>query len=160
MFRLWVTISLLFLLHCTDTHFLTGSYRSEYAVSVNPIDGFHDVYMELVLGQYGSEVAGLIRFFGNQDFTLPPDVAKGCDCILVQKGVYSSNVLKFVFDVPFPCNNVNPVTVSAKLEVQAGGKKLKGRLYGEGFDVDITFVRFRDETELIEADKKCDRYSL
>jgi hypothetical protein len=141
---------------CSDSHLVTGVYRSEQPVVLDDIPGFggDGVYVELVLGQYGPDVTGLVRFFrdGNFLFAAPG----GCDCRFVQDGRYDHGEVLFSFTGPVPCDDTAPL-VGVRLQPDDTGDVLRGvfgtELEGEPM---LTFVREVSARELTDSHKHCE----
>ena len=145
---------------CADTHALTGTFRSVDPVTLPDIAGFTDVSVELVIGHYGPDVAGLMKYFGNRDFNIPPSASDFCRCRLLESGAYSEsrNILTFAFVAPSPCAAAEEASqVSVSLVMSDGGDKLDGTLmFMDGDSVTVSFVRHKYETEMVPEDKECE----
>lgn len=141
---------------CSDSHLVTGVYRSEQPVVLEDVPGFggDGLYVELVLGQFGPDVTGLVRFFrdGNFLFAAPG----GCDCRFVQDGRYDHGEVLFSFRGPVPCDETAPL-VGGRLQPDDTGDALGGRfgLELEGEPI-LAFVREVPAQELTDSHKHCE----
>lgn len=145
-------------LACSDAHLVTGVYRSQQAVVLEDVAGFEGdgVYVELVFGQYGPDVAGLVRFYGDSNFLFP--ASGGCDCRFIQEGRYDADdrAVLFTFLGPVSCDDSAPL-LGARLEADETGDVLRGRL---GLDLEgdsqWTFERVVTEEEMTDSNKTCE----
>ncbi len=141
---------------CTDSHLVTGVYRSNEPIVLDDIAGFggDGVYVELVLGQFGPDVAGLVRFL-QDPFTLIP-APGGCDCRIVQDGRYDNGEVLFSFRGPVPCDDTAAL-VGVRLQPDDTGDTLRGRLGTklEG-ELPYTFTRKVSEQDLTDSHKHCE----
>ncbi len=85
---------------CTSSSEVGGIWRSASAVPGPLVGGPSDVFVEVSLGHYGPDVAGLVRFFHDPDFEDPLDAAapyRECACAFVHRGRWLSaaSVLDF-----------------------------------------------------------------
>lgn len=145
---------------CSDTHLLSGTYRSVEPVTLAQIPGFTDVSVELVIGHYGPDVAGLLKYFGNTDFNIPPSADSFCRCSVLETGVWagSRDTLTFAFPSPSPCPHPEDVAkVSVSLLLTDSDETLAGTLTPvQGDSVSVTFVRHKIENEMVPEDKECE----
>jgi hypothetical protein len=142
---------------CEDTHILTGTFRSDAAV---PFAGQDAVRVELVLGHYGPDVAGLLRFFETDDFLLPVAADDFCECRPIAKGTfdYEDEVLAFTFRVPYPCGKPGETYVSATLTMSDSGDLLTGTWSIpsiEGQSGTWRFEREKNAGDLVSTDLEC-----
>lgn len=141
---------------CEDTHILTGTFRS----GAQSFGGQDDVHIELVLGHYGPDVAGLVRFFEAGDFLLPVAADDFCECRPIAKGTfdYGKEVLAFSFRVPHPCAEPGETYVSATLTMSDSGDVLDGSWSIpsiEGQSGTWTLVRKKNAGDLVSTDLEC-----
>lgn len=110
---------LLFSLACSDTHILTGKFRSTEPVTVVGIDGFSELGVELVLGHFGAEVAGVIWFY-NKDFTSKVEPTSAfCKCRHLIDGRFDGHTLTFKIESPSPCTTSDSHEyLKARLEIR------------------------------------------
>ncbi len=138
---------------CSDANRVTGVYRSQELVD---IEGYPEpgVFVELVLGQFGPDVTGLVRFFRDEYFLIA--APGGCDCRFLQEGRFDEERVLFTFKGPIPCDPTAPL-MGARLEADASGDTLQGRL-GARLDGDPvwTFVRVVTEENLTDNHKRCE----
>jgi len=156
--RLLTLLVALAVLSCGDTHILTGTFRSQSPVTLPDIEGFTDISVELVIGHYGPDVAGLMKYFGNSDFNIAPSASDFCQCKVLQSGVYSGDeeTLTFAFVVPSPCATAKE-QVSVSLVMSKGGEQLDGTMRFEDRDpVTVVFVRHKHEAEMVPEDRECE----
>ena len=141
---------------CSDSHLVTGVYRSEQPVFLEDIAGFggDGLYIEMVLGQFGPEVTGLVRFY--QDRSLLRPAPGGCDCRFVQDGRYDHGEVLFSFIGPVPCDETAPL-VGVRLQPDDTGDELRG-LFGPELEGEPrrTFVREVPAQELTDSHKHCE----
>jgi|GEM_PF-4814587 len=101
-------VTLVGLCACDTTHFLSGRYSSDVlggfdvapdTQSELPFSGLSEMTLELILGHYGGEVAGLIKFFGPSH--------ERCGCVKLENGRYhsSSGVVSFSMMIPESCSS-------------------------------------------------------
>jgi hypothetical protein len=160
---------------CSDTHVLTGKFRSAAPMTIAGIDGFEDLGVELVLGHFGAEVAGVVRFY-DKDFAAPVSGTTFCNCRHLLDGTFGyvkaagseGDALTFTIEAPSPCTPAPAVPGSAKrglkgiLWVFADGTRLEGRIGLADSDLEtaqaFAFERPEDEFggEPGEADRNCD----
>lgn len=141
---------------CTDSRLLTGVYRSTAPAAVEGVPGLaNGANIELVLGQYGPDIAGIIRFYEGPGFIQYPDGV--CRCRFLTKGRFEGGVLVFGFLNPSGCATDTVELISASLKESDGGDTLEGRI---GRDlVTAQSVRFQRTTsagDLSAEDKSCD----
>jgi len=142
---------------CEDTHILTGTFRSDDPVSLGGQDG---VYVELVLGHYGPDVAGLVRFYGTDDYLLPVAADDFCECRPLAKGTfdYGKEALAFSFQVPHPCAEPGDIYVSTTLTMSDDGDVLEGAwsipsIVGQSGT--WSFSRKKKVGDLVSTDLEC-----
>jgi hypothetical protein len=157
---------------CSDTHVLTGKFRSTTAIVVPAVPGTPALYVDLVLGHFGAEVAGVVRFAEDKDFLDQPP-KPFCTCRHVLKGAFDGNDrLTFGLMTPADCETkpqpaspeavrtaVADLTVDLRM-LDADARQLQGTIGNKDTKVDVTFER--DETyggSLSEEDRKCTEVS-
>ncbi len=151
---------------CTDSRLLTGVYRSSPPApapatpgTIEGVAGLEgDVYVELVLGQYGTDVVGIIRFFSNRDFT--DRIGGTCNCRFLTEGRFDGQFLVFAFTNPSPCAAALTDLIHARLAESGGGDTLEGPV---GKDIDgavpppsFRFERITTAGDLGATNKVCD----
>jgi len=141
---------------CSDAHLVTGVYRSQQAVVLDDIPGFagDGLFVEIVLGQYGPDVTGLVRFYRDANFLFA--APGGCDCRFVQEGRYDDGVVLLAFPGPVPCDD-SAMLVGARLQADETGDRLEGRL-GTALDAGPAwaFDRVVPEAEMTDGHKACE----
>jgi hypothetical protein len=145
---------------CSDTHVLSGSYRSAGTVSVSVVPQLQNVpfTIEMILGHYGPDVAGIVRFSGD---ALPKDF---CHCRLLRDGAFSdSDVFTFKFPAPWSCSKDEPEAVG-KLQMYAHGTTLEGTIEfkvlkddktEQSEPIPVTMARLKEAEALKESDRLC-----
>lgn len=97
-------VGLLLLQGCPSGNELGGTWRpvlpTSGALVHHPITGDASLGIELVLGHYGPDVAGVMRFYRSTDYDLtrdwtPPDFE--CACLYLHKGRYGATSSSFEF---------------------------------------------------------------
>lgn len=140
---------------CQDSHRLTGSYRSIAPVVVDQVPGLSDgAYVELILGQFGPDVAGIVRFFADPEFILP--VEGVCPCRFLNDGRYGDGRLVFRFRAPYPCGGDDAEELAAWLATSDGGDTLEGPIGRAREGTSWTFRRNLEAQDLGTQDKTCD----
>ncbi len=143
---------------CTDSRLLTGVYRTtaEAPVVVDGVPGLEGgAYLELVLGEYGPDVAGIIRFYADPDFI--QTIGGVCHCRFLTKGRFEGGVLVFAFLDPSSCSQATVDLISARLTESDNGDTLEGPI-GRVLATART-ARFKRTTaagDLGSEDKTCD----
>lgn len=122
---------------CEDTHVLSGSFRSDAFVAVGDAAGpdpadlpeegttpggpsmaaaFQELSLELVLGHFGPEVAGLAKFRGVRG-------AGQCPCAQIREGRYSGGRFTFQFTADFTsdCLSLGRLRFQASLFLRPDG---------------------------------------
>jgi len=140
---------------CSDSHLVTGSFRSAESVVVAGLSGTAEgVWVELVLGQYGPDVAGIIRFYDDPDFILP--VEGLCPCRFLVDGRFDSPVLVFAFPNPSPGCATKDELLAGRLEASPDGDTLVGRLGRSLEEGEVyTFRRNLSAGDLGFKEKEC-----
>jgi len=93
---------------CDRTHFLSGQYSSDViggfdaqfeAETVEAVEALSQMQVELVIGHYGNEVAGLVKFRGVGH--------ERCGCFKLEDGKFDSStgVVSFYFKTPEKCSS-------------------------------------------------------
>jgi len=143
---------------CSDSRLLTGAYRTsdKAPVLIEGVPGLEDgAYLELVLGEFGPDVAGIVKIYANKSFIQP--IEGVCRCRYLTGGRFEGGVLVFAFKDPSPC--VADVTglVSASLTESGSGDTLEGPI---GRDLNsarsVRFDRTTSAGDLSADDKSCD----
>jgi hypothetical protein len=141
---------------CSDSHLVTGAFRSTEPVVVEGVPGLDDgAWMELVLGQYGPDIAGIIRFRADKDIPIPLEGL--CPCRFLIDGRFDAGVLVFAFENPSPCATKATELLAARLTAFDDGDTLIGPV-GRTLDDarEWTFIRTIDADDLGSKDKSCD----
>ncbi len=151
---------------CEDTHVLSGSFRSDAftttaadpgpeatakdATAADPggpegpslAAAFQDLSLELVLGHFGPEVAGLAKFRKVRG-------AGTCPCAQIRDGRYGGGRFTFEFDADFPsdCLDLGSLHFEASLSLRADGA-LDG---DEAGHLDVTLPGSPDTTERLRV---------
>lgn len=120
---------------CEDTHVLSGSFRSDVfavaddraglgddagegdgAPAPSLVASFHDLSLELVLGHFGPEVAGLAKFHKVRG-------AGPCPCAQIRDGRYRGREFTFRFTAEFTpdCFNLGGLEFRASLILRTDG---------------------------------------
>ena len=87
---------------CDSSRLISGVYRSETAVVIDGIPGFENgLWMELVLGQFGPDLTGIVRVYQEEGFLVP--AAGMCPCRFVDNGEVVDSRVGFVFRNPADC---------------------------------------------------------
>ena len=162
---------------CQDTHILTGTFRSvanaqsqsDGSVTLDSITGFQNLHLEMVIGHYGGEVAGILRFWKDKDFQVTAGSKAFCGCRHFKVGgAFDSDASLLTFSIPSPspCVAPNELTdpplgvVSVKLEMSPDGDRLEGSILDPVLEppilVPVMFDRQKVESELTTDDLKCD----
>ncbi len=86
---------------CTTSTELGGVWRTS-AMARGPLIGTDKVpvAVEVVLGHYGPDVSGLLRFYADETFEQPKDASAphfDCGCVLVHKGRWSESGARLSF---------------------------------------------------------------
>ncbi len=154
----WIclTASLVLLAGCENSHLLTGSFVSTERVTFENVPGLGTgAYVKLVLGQFGPDVAGIIRFCSDPDCALS---VKGiCDCRFLIDGRYENGDLVFGFLAPYPCDGGDPEELAGWLTSRNNGNSLEGPI-GRTYDGrKWTFSRKQAAGDLTTEDKTCDQ---
>jgi len=139
---------------CSSSHLWTGTFRSTTAGTLSGVPGMEDVYLELVIGHFGPDLAGIIRFYRDPEFLQP--VPEACPCQYLLEGRYEDGNLIFAFPTPLPCSATSGVLLAARLAGQENGDRLEGPV---GLDLRIatvwTFQRRLQAKDLTDQDKEC-----
>lgn len=141
---------------CQDSRLLTGTFRSTAPVVLADVAGLEEgAWIELVLGHFGPDVAGIVRFYRDDTFILP--VPGACRCRFLVDGRYEDRRLVFAFPAPAPCTEDPGVLLAARLDASADGEVLEGPLGRvlEGAQR-WTFRRNLDAGDLGEKEKECE----
>ncbi len=150
---------------CEDTHVLSGSFRSDAFVGpgdaavhaqdagnagrgegipagTSLVAAFQDLSLELVLGHFGPEVAGLAKFRKVRG-------AGTCPCAQIYEGRYGGGRFTFQFDAEFTpdCLAFGRLRFDGSLYLRADGV-LDG--YEEGY-LDVTVPGSPDITERLHV---------
>ncbi len=101
---LWIglLLSIALLPACESTNLLGGVWRATEAPTGDTLVGPDQDMpgVELVLGHYGPNVSGLVRFYRSDDYAVPREAAaprRECACAFVHKGRWSSATERFSF---------------------------------------------------------------
>ncbi len=141
---------------CGDSHRVSGAYRSDGAVVFDDVPGLEQgVWVELVLGQYGPDVAGIIRFYAENGIPVPPEGVCGCRFLI--DGRFEDDELVFAFPNPSPCAAVATTLLAARLTASKDGDTLTGpmgRTLAGGRD--WTFNRYMEAVDLGDQDRQCE----
>jgi hypothetical protein len=140
---------------CQDSRALTGTFRSTTAVVLADVPGLEGgVWVELVLGHFGPDVAGIVRFFADDAFILP--VPGACRCRYLVDGRFESRQVVFAFPSPSPCEADPGVLLAARLDVSTDWDTLEGPLGRELEGAPRwAFRRNLDASDLGDQEKKC-----
>jgi hypothetical protein len=118
---------------CTTSTELGGVWRTA-ATAQGPLIGTTaaPVAVELVLGHYGPDVSGLLRFYGDDGFELPNDATAPhfrCGCIFVHNGRWSESGARLSFQTRgcLPGQNAN-ASVLAETTLLLEGGELHGAM--------------------------------
>lgn len=156
LFRTGIAVVLMLVAGCGDSHLLTGVYRSEGPIVLEDITGFQTgVHVELVLGHFGPDVAGIVRFCGDQDCVTP---ATGmCRCRFLLEGRVEGDTLLIGFPSPVPCEPSPGLLLGARLAINDDGDRLTGAF---GRDLDgsksFSFQRVRSAEDMSDKDRECE----
>ena len=101
----FLLVAALFFGGCDSTNVLGGVWRAVGTPTGDPIIGAgmtldSPLGVELVLGHYGPDVTGLLRFYRNAEYTLPryPGIpSKECGCAFLHQGRWSDNAERLNF---------------------------------------------------------------
>jgi len=141
---------------CGDSHRVSGAYRSDGAVVFDDVPGLEQgVFVELVLGQYGPDVAGIVRFYAENFIPVPPEGVCGCRFLI--DGRFEDDELVFAFPNPSPCVPAATTLLAARLKASKDGDTLTGpmgRTLAGGRD--WTFTRYMEAVDLGDQDKQCE----
>ena len=143
---------------CLDANLVTGIYRSQQPVNIEgssqwPSGG---LYMELVLGHYGPDVTGLVRFFTDEDCLIP--IYDGAPCRFIDAGgrFETDRHVLFSFASPFS-GKASGQVMGASLVADETGDVLSGKIgLLEPSQEEIAFKRIKLEQDLSDSDKQCD----
>ncbi|HOU53863.1 MAG TPA: hypothetical protein PLQ97_08025 [Myxococcota bacterium] len=140
---------------CSETRLWTGTFRSTEARPLAGVAGMEEgVYLELVIGHFGPDLAGIIRFYRDPEFLQP--VPGACPCQYLLEGRYEDGALIFAFPSPSPCSAASGTLLAARLAGTDNGDRLEGPL---GMDLRTaavwTFQRRLKAQDLTEQDKEC-----
>lgn len=169
--RAWLgtCLAALSLFGCASASDVAGTWRTrDQAAGALLGDGEAGVGVELVIAQYGPDVAGLVRFFGDATFDRPRDPTApyfACACALLHKGRWDEAHAKITFELRgcLPGSSPRtPVLTLGQLRLEAQGD-LVGTLtrhqpdqpeHGQHEDLRL----LRHDT-LAEASLRCDQYA-
>ncbi|MBP7127125.1 hypothetical protein KBD49_12245 [Myxococcota bacterium] len=140
---------------CSGTRLWTGTFRSTEARPLAGVPGMEEgVHLELVIGHFGPDLAGIVRFFRDPEFLQP--VPGACPCQYLLEGRYEDGELIFAFPSPSPCSATSGTILAARLAGSDNGDRLEGPL---GLDLRTaaawTFRRRLDAQDLTDQDKEC-----
>lgn len=124
---------------CTTSTELGGVWRTE-TIAQGPLIGTTEapVSVELVMGHYGPDVSGILRFYSDEGFELPNDAAAphfDCGCVFLHKGRWSETGARLSFQTRgcLPgASNAGPVLAETTLLLE------RGELHGTMTIVDPT----------------------
>jgi len=137
---------------CSDTHVLSGAFGTgeDAPLTLPGANGLERQHMELVLGHYGPDVAGLAWF-------CQEGACAARTCSHIEFGSWSDGNLRFVFTPPNGCEATVSGTcaVSGTLTLE-GDSVLRGTLsLAGGEPVQVTLKRTKYEGELVRDDVEC-----
>lgn len=153
-----------------ETEVLSGWWMSRN-ISQNPDDSVvSDTGIELVLGHFGPDVAGVVRFYQGQ---FESDEYKGhnrqafieCPCSFLENGHFrSENRFTFRVDLGEECSfpgiaDTSALLFSLELDEDDTLDGILETINGENVQP-LRFVRDNDEDYVRETDKQCKSVSL
>jgi len=138
---------------CTDTHVLSGSFRTPEPVTIAGVPEIKERYIELVLGHYGPDVAGIAWFCTDADCS----TASG-PCGHLERGTWAGGTLRFSFTPPGGCNPVPETGCSVKARLTLfGDDSLEGDMFvREDQKVPVTLSRKKHSGDVVRDDLECD----
>jgi hypothetical protein len=137
---------------CSDTHVLSGSFRATAPVTIPGVPGVEGKYLELVLGHYGPDVAGIVWLCADRDCQ---DRGR---CGHLEGGRWSDGVLLFSFPPPGGCQPApeGQCMVKAKLTLY-GDDSLEGTVWLiEEKAQPATLQRKKHSGDVVRDDLECD----
>lgn len=151
-----VLLGMVLLAGCSDSHLLTGRFRSTTPVVVEGVPGLEGgAWVDLVLGHYGPDVAGIVLFSSEEGVPTPPDGV--CRCRFLIDGRFDDGEVIFAFENPSPCTQATTDLLAARLTVTKDGDTLEGPV-GRALEGGTrwTFTRILKAADLGTQDKTCD----
>lgn len=146
---------------CQDTNLLTGVYHSTAPVVSEDVTGWEQgVWIEMVLGHYGPDVAGLLRFYSSNDFLTTVEGIR--NCVYVEKGEYDPATSELTIRFSRPDLYGSPdksIYLGLKLLTHDGGDELGG-VFGPSDSLDsadtvASFKREENALSMSDSDKIC-----
>jgi hypothetical protein len=146
---------------CSNDHLLTGKYRLKTGsapVTLPGVTGFDAMYLELVVGQYGSDVAGCLHFYGSAEQSPPPPPF--CEARHFVSGGYDG---RLTFSVWSPASCATGVQTTDTLlgvfqVLDTAGDELSGTLTAATSGTsakNVAFERVTQASDLTSQDKAC-----
>lgn len=139
--------TIFYIFSCVDTEILSGLWDGKETVNI-PVENKETPFkLELVLGHFGPEVSGLIKF--------SPDYKNICSCRHIEKGSFSNEKFNFSFKSPFPCDN-NASYISGELIYDSSNDVISGEFFlNENSIGKTSFLRIKEKEDILPADKEC-----
>ncbi len=154
-----VFLLLFFVLGCSPDIEFNGMYTGTGPLNVD-VRG-KEIFVKLILSQYGPEVGGLIKLYKDQTFT---ELFSDCGCVPVDEGQVNDGKLTFLGSFPGPCSEIDGLSKIKGIGFVKEKNFIKGRLVftfcnnGEdcvdkAFDVQLMLSKKLDDLSM--EDKKC-----
>jgi hypothetical protein len=163
-----VAVALTFLGACTTSTELGGVWRT-LALQGGPLLGSEasPVGVEMVLGHYGLDVAGVVRFYSDEAFEAPRDPStpyNACACAFVHKGRWRISGSAFDFQLRGCLPGAAPDSeLLVRGELALEGEVLEGMLRVEAPGSPLLGTEQRVELEHVgglgDADLGCEAYA-
>jgi len=136
-------------LGCSDTTILSGAFLSTYPLVFPEAPGLNGKYVELVLGHYGPDVAGLVFVCSDRDCT------DRTDCAHIERGHWSGETLTFAFSPPKGCSANQECLTLARLSLEGEDKLLGVFSADNAATPELALVRKKHAGDLVPEDLNC-----
>lgn len=151
---------------CDTSRMVSGVFQSDDAVIVDGVFP-EGLWIELMLAQFGPDLTGIVRIYGEDQFMVPPD--GGCPCRYVENGAVSGNQISLGFRSSADCpgSPETPLLIGSFTYVdpepvvgQVLDDYITGTIIVEGGDRttarEVTFHRVKVWDEVSDEDLLCD----
>jgi hypothetical protein len=166
--KIFMVVLVIFTTACDSSRLISGVYRSEDKVIIEGVEGFTEgVWVELVLGQFGPDLTGLVKVYPNDQFL--GSLEGMCGCRFIDEGTVIGSDVSFIFRSNGNCSDSEnaPLLLAAMtfddpgpVIDQTSGQYLSGTIVLEGSDAGnaptLTFRRVLGINELGASDLVCD----